>query len=280
MAINFKKITLDSKSEIDSILRNSHKRFCEFTFGNIFCWAPAFNSSFCISEGTFVFGNVEKEYFSVPVGKCPEQMIKDIKEQFPSASFFGIDESELSMFDGFSVSENIPAFDYIYESAALMTLKGKKLAAKRNHINAFESTGSWHTKKIEKSDTETLIEFNKEWCEGKCKNAYLTNELCAAERALKNFEQLALFGLMLYKDDRLVAYSFGEPINADTFCVHVEKADTDVRGAYQMINREFAREFCKDYLYINREDDAGDTGVRRAKLSYYPTEVGRKYKAK
>ena len=95
----------------------------------------------------------------------------------------------------------------------------------------------------------------------------------------ENFEALGFLGLMLYKNGTLVAYSYGEPINRDTFCVHVEKADSEVRGAYQMINREFAREYCTDYKLINREDDAGDEGLRRAKLSYYPTQAGRKFRA-
>lgn len=102
--------------------------------------------------------------------------------------------------------------------------------------------------------------------------------MCAVQKGLDNFEELGYCGLILYKNGEICAYSYGEPINADTFCVHVEKADAEVRGAYQMINREFVRTFCEEYLYINREDDAGDEGLRRAKLSYYPTDLGRKFR--
>ena len=84
---------------------------------------------------------------------------------------------------------------------------------------------------------------------------------------------------MLYKNGELVAYSYGEPINDDTFCVHVEKADIDVRGAYQMINREFARQLQDRYEYINREEDTGSEGLRRAKLSYQPHKLVIKYSA-
>ena len=154
-----------------------------------------------------------------------------------------------------------------------------KLAAKRNHINAFMADGEWHTEKILPHHCKMLVDFNKKWCDGRCQDKYLQMEICAARRGLENFESLGFLGLMLYKNGALVAYSYGEPINRDTFCVHVEKADSEVRGAYQMINREFAREYCTDYKLINREDDAGDEGLRRAKLSYYPTQAGRKFRA-
>lgn len=107
----------------------------------------------------------------------------------------------------------------------------------------------------------------------------LKNEMCAAEKMIVDFERLGLSGLALYKNGRLVAYSIGEPISDSVFCVHLEKADEVERGAYQMINREFARQICAGYEYINREDDAGDEGLRRAKMSYHPTELGKKYRA-
>ena len=278
MELNFRKITLDDAPLIRSLLKDSDRRFCENAFGTMFCWNYA---KICVLDDTYIWGDPQKKRFDLPVGKNVLGAIELLKQNFGEFTLCSLSEDNLKDFEGCEIEEHTRFFDYIYDAQSLITLKGKKLAAKRNHINAFLADGEWHTEKITDAHRDVLVAFNKKWCENRCENApdYLKHELCAAEVALDNFEALGLVGLMLYKNDELVAYSYGEPINHDTFCVHVEKADATVRGAYQMINREFARTFCEHYKYVNREDDAGDEGVRKAKLSYYPTQTGRKFKA-
>ena len=279
MAINFKSIELSDRRLVQSYLKESERRFCENTFGNLFCWSPVSGYKLAVFDDTLIVGNPERRRFDMPVGKNVQGAISELKKQFGEFTLSSISESECAMFTDFEITENTDYFDYIYESEKLRELKGKKLAAKRNHINAFMADGEWHTEKILPHHCKMLVDFNKKWCDGRCQDKYLQMEICAARRGLENFESLGFLGLMLYKNGALVAYSYGEPINRDTFCVHVEKADSEVRGAYQMINREFAREYCTDYKLINREDDAGDEGLRRAKLSYYPTQAGRKFRA-
>lgn len=278
MEINFRTITLDDAAKVRRLLKESDRRFCENAFGTMFCWNYA---KICLLDDTFIWGSPEKKRFDLPVGKDVAGAIEALRQKYGEFTLCSLSENDLEAFKDYEITEHTAFFDYIYDAESLITLKGKKLASKRNHINAFLADGEWHTEKITDAHREILIDFNKKWCENRCEKApdYLKRELCAAETALNNFEALGLSGLMLYKNGTLVAYSYGEPINRDTFCVHVEKADATVRGAYQMINREFARTFCSDYKYINREDDAGDEGVRRAKLSYHPTQTGRKFKA-
>ncbi len=278
MEINFRNITIDDAPKIRELLKDSNRRFCENAFGTAFCWNYA---KLCMLDDTYILGNPEKKCFDLPVGKNVTGAIEALKQKFGEFTLCSLSEDDIENFKEYEITEHTAFFDYIYEAQSLITLSGKKLAAKRNHINAFISDGSWHTEKITDAHRDVLIDFNKKWCENRCETAsdYLKYELCAAEVALNNFEALGLSGLMLYKNNELVAYSYGEPINRDTFCVHVEKADANVRGAYQMINREFAKTFCENYKYINREDDAGDEGVRKAKLSYHPTQIGRKFKA-
>ncbi len=278
MEINFKEVALSDKAAVERILRESDRRFCEVTFANLFCWAPMSKYKIAICEDTLIIGKPEQSRFVLPIGKNVKQALETLKKDYPRLTVRGASEDELHLLDGFEITEETGFFDYIYEKEKLATLTGKKLAAKRNHINAFLADGEWHTEKITPAHVNILMEFNRRWCEGRCEESSLGYEMCAVDTALKNYEALGLLGLMLYKNGRLVAYSYGEPINHDTFCVHVEKADQDVRGAYQMINREFVRTFCENYAYVNREDDAGDEGLKKAKLSYYPTEVGRKFK--
>lgn len=278
MEINFRKITLEDAPRVRGALRGSDRRFCENAFGTMFCWNYA---KIAWVDDTFIWGNPEKKRFDLPVGKNVKGALDALKKEYGEFTLCSLSADNLKDFEGYETEEHTRFFDYIYDAQSLITLKGKKLAAKRNHINAFLADGEWYTEKITDAHRETLVEFNKKWCENRCEKSgdYLKHELCAAKIALNNFEALGLMGLMLYKNGELVAYSYGEPINNDTFCVHVEKADINVRGAYQMINREFAKTFCENYKFINREDDAGDEGVRKAKLSYYPTDTGRKFKA-
>ncbi|MCL2539301.1 MAG: phosphatidylglycerol lysyltransferase domain-containing protein, partial [Oscillospiraceae bacterium] len=93
---------------------------------------------------------------------------------------------------------------------------------------------------------------------------------CAVTMAFEHFEELDFDGGFIESGGRVLAYSIGEPINAGVYCVHIEKAFHEIQGSYAIINREFAREFCAGYEYINREDDVGEEGLRKAKLSYYP----------
>lgn len=282
MEINFKNITLEDKQAITAILLKSDKRFCEYTFGNMFCWGAQYGMKYAVCGNTLTVGDPDKKRFIYPVGENADAVADSLLKQYPGLSFSCMDRKEAQRLTdlGFVVTETEDRFDYIYESQKLMTLSGKKLAAKRNHINAFLAEGEWWAEPITADNIASLYEFNGKWCKNYCgaMNSSLRSEMCAVNRGLDNFERLGFSGLILYKNGSICAYSYGEPINGDTFCVHVEKADTDVRGAYQMINREFVRTYCTGYTYVNREDDAGDEGLRRAKLSYYPTELGKKFK--
>lgn len=288
MEIDLQKITLEDKARIDSILKTSDRIFCEYTFGNMYCWGAAAGLEISLSDGVLVFGYPKRERFYMPTGQAGAVIsaVGALAETYPRLTLMSLSKDDTELLnekfpEKFKFSEDIYGFDYIYESEKLRLLSGKKLASKRNHINAFTADGDWRTEKITKQNVQELLLFNKSWCKDLCghMSGSLATEMCAAQLGISNFETLGFSGLMLYKNGKLAAYSYGEPINNDTFCVHVEKADSDVRGAYQMINREFARTFCEGYQYINREDDAGDEGLRRAKQSYCPTDKGQKFKA-
>ena len=95
-------------------------------------------------------------------------------------------------------------------------------------------------------------------------------EMCVTLNALRLFEELELTGGLLRAGGKIVAFTIGEPICSDTFVVHIEKAFAEVPGAYPMINQQFAEHACAGYQYINREEDTGSEGLRKAKLSYRP----------
>jgi hypothetical protein len=94
-----------------------------------------------------------------------------------------------------------------------------------------------------------------------------------------NFKELKLVGGLLRIDGEVVAFTIGEPLNSTTFVVHVEKAYSEIQGAYPMINQQFVIHECEDYEYVNREEDLGEEGLRKAKMSYYPEIILDKYRA-
>ena len=121
--------------------------------------------------------------------------------------------------------------------------------------------------------------MNEQWCaEVGCEDSEsLTEESCAVRNCFNNFHSLGLRGGLLRVEGRVVAYTMGRPLSSDTFIVHIEKAFAEVAGAYPMINQQFVTHCCEGFRYINREDDVGDEGLRRAKTSYKPDILLEKY---
>ena len=163
--------------------------------------------------------------------------------------------------------------DYIYETEKLATLAGKKLHAKRNHINKFKNLyPNWTYESLNDENVEDCFQMALKWrnqngCED---DPEKNSEMCVTLNSLRLFKELELRGGVLKIDGKIVAFSLGEPICDDTFVVHIEKAFADVEGAYPMINQQFVQHECMDYKYVNREDDTGAEGLRKAKLSYRP----------
>lgn len=171
--------------------------------------------------------------------------------------------------------------DYLYLRTDLATLAGKKFQSKRNHVNKFKRTYNYEYTPITPDRIQECLDLEAEWCKANnCDQHEGTgNERRALVYALHNFEELGLTGGILHVDGKIAAFTFGMPINQDTFGVHVEKADTSINGAYAMINYEFANHIPEQYVYLNREEDLGIEGLRKAKLSYQPAIIMEKYVA-
>jgi len=163
-------------------------------------------------------------------------------------------------------------FEYIYFSKKLALLDGHFLKPKRNQINYFTKNNVWNCAPITKDNLEEVIHFNILWdaCKDCDEQPSLSDENIALQDAFIYFVELKLQGMVLKVDEKIVAFSIGFPLNKDTFLVLFEKADRACKGAYAMINKLFANEISKQYTYINRAEDAGDEGLKKAKLSYQP----------
>lgn len=290
--ITFRNITIEDQTWIIQKLKEDNKRGCEYSFANNFIWATIYQVEVakvydcCVirfqAEGddcyAFPIGNGDKE-------KVIEELLQHAKEDGSVLHFESLlaEDKEFleTHFKGrFQIEEDRDSFDYLYTTEKLTTLSGRKLHGKRNHIARFKEQ-DWTYEPFTEQNKEECYRMNVEWCDRRaCKwNRAMSDEQCALSRALEYYTQLGLSGGVLRVAGEIVAFCIGEALNADTYVVHFEKAFPDMQGAYPMINQQFVTHNCQDYRYVNREDDTGDEGLRKAKLSYYPDILLEKYTA-
>ena len=185
-----------------------------------------------------------------------------------------MEEQMKEMFgDIFQVEYDRDAADYIYEREKLATLSGKKLHGKRNHINRFKDNHEWSYERLNDENQLEALAMLMEWKLQNCKPEDLEKheEICVSKNSLIYYKELGLVGGILRADGKIVGLSVGEPaVNPDTFVVHIEKAFPDVQGAYPMINQQFVLHEMEGFTYVNREEDMGEEGLRKAKMSYRP----------
>ena len=233
---------------------------CEYCFGNIFMWSDIYENKIYNDNGIFVSADFTDEpVFCYPIGggdkkATIEKLIDFSKSLGVSLEFFGMTEKDRDELNylfpkQFEITEERDYFDYLYTSESLANLVGRKLASKRNHISYFEKTFDWKYEPITKDNIHQCELLNEHWERlNREKNPEeIGDEHLAIKKALANFFELGLEGGILTIENEIVAFTFGEKLNNNTFCTHVEKAYGNIRGAYQMINREFARQLKDRY---------------------------------
>ncbi len=285
MEIKFKRPLLEDKEIIADKFVNYCSRSCERTFVNVFLWARHYNVKYAVIENTVVFKSEDEGLaFTYPAGakedvkKAIQVLEKYSEERGQEFQLYNVTESmfeELSEWrqDEFQIVYNPDIADYVYECEKLTTLAGKKLHAKRNHINKFKATyENWSYESLSDENMEDCFQMALKWRElnGCEDDEEKIKEMCVTLNAIRLYKELDLRGGILRVDGNIVAFTIGEPICDDTFVVHIEKAYSDIQGAYPMINQQFVEHECQDYMYINREEDTGAEGLRKAKLSYRP----------
>ncbi|MDR2802451.1 MAG: phosphatidylglycerol lysyltransferase domain-containing protein [Prevotellaceae bacterium] len=291
--INFQAVTIADREKINAILKLSDFRAAEYSFANIFNWSKAFSSEIAFFEDFLLCrGGTGRKNYIYPAGagnlKAAITALTDdaaMLEQPFVLRAIQAEEKQLleQLFPGrFYFTALRSTFDYVYHSEDLINLSGKKFQSKRNLISRFNKNFEWHYEAITIDNLQECVQMNDEWCRlYAChENSSLQAETCAVRRALNYFTDETLVGGLLRVGGKVVAYTIGEQINSDTFIIHIEKAFGEkFPGAYQVINREFAERHAAHLKYINREDDTGDEGLRKAKLSYRPAFMIEKYSA-
>ncbi len=166
-------------------------------------------------------------------------------------------------------------FDYVYNSTDLILLSGGKYHAKRNHISAFRSANEFaYERYVQGEHCRECVEMYEKWLSGKDKTSPgLEQERHAVMLALQHADELGLVGGVIRVFGKVEAFTFGERIGGDMAIIHVEKANGEIRGLYPFINQQFVEHEFYDVKWINREEDMGEPGLRKAKESYHPARM-------
>ena len=289
--MDFKEITADARTEIQAVTFRTGLRNCNFTFANLVGWQPEFGTHFCIIDGTLVLRycfNGHNAYLvnsaQTPSLKLIDTLRQDAASRGEDLLLMGMEDDRAqevhSLYPGIStITPQRNSYDYIYLREELEYLNGKYLKNKRNHYNRFlkEHPGYEYREITPKlfGDCLALADF---WSEKSAhENPSYGDTLSAEKRVLRrffdNWHKLDMSGGAIFVDGRMVAFTLGAPVTPDTFDICVEKADRNINGAFNIINQQFVKQLPAQYRFINREEDMGIEGLRKAKLSYHPYQL-------
>lgn len=211
-----------------------------------------------------------------------EQGVPLVFERVPKDMLSWFKKASVRLGKGIIIQYDRDNSDYVYLAQDLINLKGKKYDGKRNHINKFKKTYAYEYVKLMPEHVPYAIEITEQWC--RQKNCDCENDIHCEKNAnielLNNIEHLDVKAALIKVDGQFQAYTAGEMLNADTAVIHIEKADFSINGLYAFINNQFCINEWQHATYINREQDLGEEGLRKAKLSYNPYKMIDKYTVK
>lgn len=291
----FRPITLDAKKIIERYTKPWALECSDLSFANLFIWGADGKMEYAEKNHALY---IKMDFEGVPVylwAPIPEygtaaDYRKAVYDGIAYMERIGVEPTYRSVWTPFrdKMLEACPelfcvptdiSWDYVYSRESLATLKGKKLHGKRNHINKFLSQNpDYEYKKLVPSMIPDCIALYEHWSEEKDEpSMHLDDEKRSVLLALNHMEALGLTGGTIYLDGKLCAFTVGERLLPQMQLIHIEKANTDIDGLYPMINQQYVLHECDGVEWINREEDMGLEGMRKAKRSYYPARMVEKY---
>lgn len=289
--MKFKPITPDD----NRLLRDGFAKLktvtCNLTAGTMIMWRQSMRAE-CAAEDGALFCRMDPDgrgyrYF-LPAADDMERALKTL-EAYVSAEgetlcFCAVPEEYLpllqAVLDLDEITEEADSFDYVYLAEDLSSFSGKRYSGQRNHINQFlRGCDTWEFTTLDSGNVGRVTEFFLRAYPDTADEPYFKRvENALVLDILKNFDRCDMFGGVLSADGEVVGFAMGETVR-DTLLTHVEKADRNRHGAFQMLVREFTSYYSAGGIkYVNREDDMGDPGLRAAKRALHPAELRRKFR--
>jgi len=283
--LDFFKLTLANAIEIKPLFTHSYSRLCDYVFGTVLLWRDMWPVEFAVFEG-MLFLRMEisgggtsdtHKVYMLPIADDLDHAL-DILDNYQSGPklFRNIPYGELEILKQRYTNISVEAIDiggdYLYDAESMATLTGRKLHGQRNHLNYFERTWDYRLDKI----TGSTINDVKEFIERKAvsgSSALFQEGNNKTLEALDNMDIYDFSSLALYAEDKVIGFTLGTLVD-DTLYVTIEQADRDYRGVYPKLASSFvSAHLDKGAVYVNREDDIGDEGLRRSKMAWNPCQI-------
>lgn len=298
MNLNFKPVEAEDLEELNPFFCKRPNKTCDSVFLDSFIWREYYNVRYAVSDNRAILWLMDldgKTGSAMPI--CSEEdleyyfwkLVEYFNTELKAPLYINLADEEAveqlglkNMPDKFKITEQVDLKDYLYDGNAMRTLSGKKLHKKKNHLNAFkrEYEGRYEYRRLCCSDRGDVWKFLDRWREEKGEEVeeHLDYEVRGIHEILKNCSLLNVRMSGVYIDGHLEAFTIGSYNPLEQMAViHIEKANPEIRGLYQFINQQFLIEEFPEAVLINREDDLGLEGLRKAKLSYNPIDYARKY---
>ncbi len=278
----FKIIGLEDKEFISGFIRQFPSEACEMNFANIFIWRNSEHPKLTTINGNLCIlcePSLEPAYFLPPLGDIRIRETIELCLEF-SPRLSRVPEAFVEQYcQGLSSEPDPDNFDYIYLASDLCHLQGKRYDGKRNRIKKFERNHTYRYLQLSADHVDLCRGLLEKWArEKEAQNQPVgSDQKAAIMEALTHFQDLDLRGGGIEVEGRLEAFSIGSPLNTTTAVIHIEIANPAYEGLSQLVNREFVRHAWAEYQFINREQDMGIAGLRRAKMSYHPHHLLKKY---
>jgi hypothetical protein len=293
MQLSFHQLTLSDREAMQAVTLNSGRRNCNYTFSNLLGWQFWYKTEVCMLPGAVVLRYIyegERAYTVCTAHNLTEELINALlADSGGKLTIYALEDSQFSARPVGTLSQseaterilNSPfsisieplrdLYDYIYRRTDLATLQGGHLQAKRNHVNRFRADNpDFEYRPLTPELFDECRRLTEIWQGEKGASETIDVERQVMENIFTNWDSLGMIGGSIFVNGRMVAFSYGAAVTNDTFDICVEKADRNIEGAFAIINQQFASHLPEQYIYVNREDDMGLPGLRKAKMSYHP----------
>ncbi len=290
--IEFKSFHLEDKPILDRFFAEHHYEQSECAFGTLFIWQHAFRLAWAVEEDVLFIraGRYGHEFLLPPFSGENNSFVNGLRlaahwfedQGLPfllkGASPWVVERMKELCPNCYTFTADRDNFEYIYSTQDLIQLPGKKFREKRNRVNGFRRDYfGYEYVDIGPEHKAECMEVATRWLDDHQTTTDMEEEQQGIAMLFDHWNDLGVKGGAIRLGGKIIAFSIGEYLNPDMAVIHIEKADPEIRGSYQIINQEFVQHAWADTLYINREEDMGIDGLRQAKESYHPIRFAEKY---